>query len=528
MAMIRNLFAGEPSVRWIRRVVLLALLMFALALRLWGAFFDLPYIYHPDEPIHIDVIQAMYTTGNPNPHYFQYPTLFYYLNALAACIYFGVPSAISGSPWLLMPPTNLVMGTTYAIDADAVALFRSLTICAGVLSVFLVYLIGSRAQGIRTGLIAAALMAISPLLVADCRHVTPDTFVVVFVLLTILASLSVAESGRWGIYAVAGVAVGAAAASKYNGALAGLCVVAAHFLRFGFTPKQWGRLALAGVTSMLAFFVCSPFVVLDFRSALADITYQFHHYSGEHAGMDGNAPLWYLGELWVGTGIAAALSVAQIARLGRHRSPLSVVLAGFAIGYMLFISTFGIRNDRTLLPVIPCVLLLAAMFVVDFGSWLQSAKHGISPMLGRVLLVALGLALMISPLRLALQQTLQLTTVDSRATAREWINTVLPPNSLVAIESYSPFVDPSRFRLVKSERAIDHELDWYLDQGVDYVILNQPMFGRYFAHPPQYPEEVALYQHLMDSLTLVKRFDDGGYVVDIYRTPFAAEQRHLN
>jgi len=31
------------------RSLLLAVLMVALALRLWGAFYDLPYIYHPDE-----------------------------------------------------------------------------------------------------------------------------------------------------------------------------------------------------------------------------------------------------------------------------------------------------------------------------------------------------------------------------------------------------------------------------------------------------------------------------------------------
>jgi 4-amino-4-deoxy-L-arabinose transferase-like glycosyltransferase len=518
----KNPMAGNRCAgRSAEYLILAAILVLGAALRLWGAFFDLPYIFHPDEPINLVVIQTMLSNSDPNPHYFDYPSLVYYLDASAGWLYYHATAFLSGTPWKAVAPLSVAMGSTYTPAADVVALYRSLTICSGVLSVFLIYLIGKRGHSVRAGLVGAMLMAISPMLVADCRHITPDSYVIVFELLTILASLSIAASGRWMVYAMAGAAVGATAAAKYNGALVCLCVAAAHLLRFGFAPRKWGRPGLAAATSALVFLLCSPFALLDHHSFLAGMMRQFHHYSEGHQGMEGNAPVWYLQQLWAGTGVAAILALVQIARLRRHRSALSVVLAGFAIPYLLFIGMFAVRNERTLLPVVPCVLLLAATFVVDLGSARLQLRN-VSPTLRMALLSILGLALTLSPLRITLAQATQLTTVDSRTTAREWIDSHLPPQSVIAIESYAPFVDPSRFRIVQSEHAIDHSPDWYLEHNVDYLVLSQGMFGRYFGNPQLYPEEVALYRRLAGSLTLAKRFTDGGYEVLVYRTRAAA------
>jgi len=527
VAIPENFISRRQPSRFVEYGILLAVLVFGLTLRLWGAFFDLPYIYHPDEPININVIQGILARGDPNPHYFDYPSLFYYLNALVAWLCDGLPAYVSGRQWALVAPISIAMGSTFAVDANAVASYRTLTILAGILSVFLVYLIGKRGEGVRTGLVAAMLMAISPLVVADCRHVTPDSYVVVFELLTILASLAVATSGRWIAYVAAGIAVGATAGTKYNGAVVCTCVIAAHLFRFGIAPKEWVRLGLAGVVSVFAFLLSTPFALFDNHLFMTGMTNQFHHYAGGHQGMEGNAPAWYLSELWAEGGVASVLAVVQLARLRQHRTALMVVLAGCAIPYLLFISFFTVRNDRTLLPIVPSILILAAMYAVYLGSS-QSPIRRVSPSLRQILLITLGLAMIVTPLRVCVVQTMQLTTIDSRATAREWINSQLPPHSIVAVESYAPFIDPSRFRIVQTERAIDHPLDWYLDHGVDYVVLSQGMFGRYFGNPHVYPTEVAYYQHLMGSLNLVKRFTDGGYTVFVFQTQPAVAVTQAN
>ncbi len=168
------------------------------------------------------------------------------------------------------------MGSTYAVNADAVALYRTLTICSGIISVYLVYMIGKHAQGTRTGLVAAALAAISPALIADCRHATPDSYVVLFELLTILASLAIAQSGLRAFYVAAGAAAGATIAAKFNGVAICLCLLAAHFVRFGHAPKEMSRLVLSGVICAIVFFACSPLFSWTFsRSGLTHPMFSF-------------------------------------------------------------------------------------------------------------------------------------------------------------------------------------------------------------------------------------------------------------
>src|SRR5512142_1389409 len=171
----------ERSERYLRILLLFAVVLCAYALRRLGAFYDLPYIYHPDEPININVIQRMYVPGTLNPHVFTYPSLFYYVNELAAASYFNLRALFTGNAWLPQAPVALAVGTVKATDAGAVMVFRETTILAGVLAVWVCYLIGSTAYDRRIGLGAAALLAISPIAVADARHVTPDTFLLLFV-----------------------------------------------------------------------------------------------------------------------------------------------------------------------------------------------------------------------------------------------------------------------------------------------------------------------------------------------------------
>ena len=59
------------------------ILLLAFALRTWGINYDLPYIYHPDEPGYISIALNIVKTGDLNPHFFNYPSLFFYINSFA-------------------------------------------------------------------------------------------------------------------------------------------------------------------------------------------------------------------------------------------------------------------------------------------------------------------------------------------------------------------------------------------------------------------------------------------------------------
>ncbi|HZP66583.1 MAG TPA: glycosyltransferase family 39 protein [Rudaea sp.] len=511
--------AGHASLS--QRCALGAILAGALALRLWGAFADLPYIYHPDEPQNIVAIQHILATHDANPHLFLYPALLYYVNVAVALVVKTLPAWLAGDTPTYAAPISIAMGATFAPDASAVASYRLVSIVGGVGSVLLVYLIGKRARDVSTGLLAALLAACSPLLAADSRNVLPDSYVVFFELVTLLAALAIAAGGRRSAYLAAGFAVGACAASKYNGALVCLFPLAAHLVRSGASPRAAGPLVLAGVVSAVAFMLLTPYTLLD-PATFAGIGYQYHTYSSRHQGMEGNVPLWYLGTLWRTTGLACVLAACQLVRGVRARCAPTLVIAAFALPYLVFISTFVVRNERTLEPVVPCVLLLAVLFLRHLASPSSVLNRAAAGGLRTAALAVLALAVVAAPLRVAVAEAVRLSTVDSRATAREWINTNLPEHAVVAVESYVPYVDPARFRIVQAERAIDHPLAWYADRGAQFFVLSEGLYGRYLAAPREYPDEAARYVALMDSMRLVRRFDDGGYEVLVYEIPRAA------
>jgi 4-amino-4-deoxy-L-arabinose transferase-like glycosyltransferase len=499
-----------------RLALLFLILVVAFALRCWGAFSDLPYILHSDEPPNLQIIQEMLSSHSADPHRFLYPSLFYYVNVLAAIVFKVLPAVATGASLEFLQPLSIAMGSTYAPDSDAVELYRLVSICGGVLSVYLMFRIGARLKDTRLGLLAAALAAVSPIMVADCRHVTPDSYVILFELLTLLASLSIVRGGSKFAYIAAGVAIGATAASKYNGAIVCIFPTLAHLARVGWKPRDAAPLMITAIVSLLTFVALCPYIAIDYRQFVEDLSYQAHAYSNDHPGMDGNAPIWYATEIARTTGLACVLAICQLFVAWKQRSTATFFLAAFAIAYFVFISTFRICNDRTLLPVIPCILLMAAMFF----------EYLIGPeapfrRIGRSLRIALPtvclIALIAFPLLTTAVETIRLTKIDSRTTAREWINTYLSAHSVVAVESYSPYVDPDRFKVIRSERASEHSPDWYVSQGINYLVLSEGMFGRYLSPPYEHIADTAQYLELMKRFELVKKFTDGGYTVLVYK-----------
>src|ERR671912_762430 len=71
-----------------------------------------------------------------------------------------------------------------------------------------------------TALLATVLFAVMPLHVRESHFVLTDVPVTFFVMLAVLFSLRAHERGTARCFALAGAAVGLAAATKYNGAVA--------------------------------------------------------------------------------------------------------------------------------------------------------------------------------------------------------------------------------------------------------------------------------------------------------------------
>ncbi len=73
-----------------------------------------------------------------------------------------------------------------------------------------------------------------------------------------------------------------------------------------------------------------------------------------------------------------------------------------------------------------------------------------------------------------------------------WIEDNLPGNSKIAVEPYSPFVDPDHYAVARLDiTAIIPPQQWYRDESVDYIVMRSGAYARYFIDPDRYNNEAA-------------------------------------
>ena len=197
-----------------------------------------------------------------------------------------------------------------------------------------------------------------------------------------------------------------------------------------------------------------------------------------------------------------------------------LLTAAFPLMYFAFILRFIVRNGRTILPLTPFVYILAAIGLFYFLRLISSKITRQKP---RVLAQLVWLILVVSsislPLELSLRQTSLRTQVDSRVTARQWIDQNLPEGATIALESYSPFASVSKFEVDGYPLIIDHTPDWYIAEGYDYLIFGEGMYGRFYLEPDRYAVQIEQYDAFFNQFEEVRTFQDGGYEVRIYKLP---------
>jgi 4-amino-4-deoxy-L-arabinose transferase-like glycosyltransferase len=501
-------------------LLLALILLSALALRIWGIGYDLPYIYHPDEPNYITISQNIFKTGDLNPHFFSYPSLFFYINAFAYLPYYllGKIAGVFQVTSDILAPVSLAMAVTHTQLPSTVWLGRVITLCFGISTVGLVYITGKQISNrFAVGVLAALMFAILPTAVSNSRLITPDTFVTFFALLAFWASVQVYQQGKTWQYILAGLCVGFTASCKYNGSLIVLALLAAHFLRYGKASLKQPKLYLAILLCVLGFLLTTPYAILDPLPFMEALKFEAQHYATGHAGMDGDTLIWYLNYMWTTGGVLYLLAALGILVGFILRPKETTLLSIFPLAYFVFINSFAVRNGRTFLPSTPYFIILAAGFLVFLHDKLKMLSMTPRRWLSMTLFVLLALGSLAIPLIKTITVTQQLVTLDSRETARLWIDENLPTGSKIALEAYSPFVEPSRFTVLGLDRIIEHDPAWYLEQGIDYLVFSQGMYGRFFAEPQRYPDETSQYEAFFERFQLVKLFTDGDFEVRLHQ-----------
>ena len=461
--------------------VLVAALLAGTAMRLGGANFCLPMEQcHPDEHYLLHPALKMLRTGDFNPHFFVYPTLFIYI--LLATFTLTFVGGVSGGLW----------GNLGGLKNGPFLLAGRLT--SGVLgsaTLWVVYTTGRRLADRPSGALAALALAFMPLHVANSHFVTTDVTAGFFCALALWAASTVADEGGKRTYMWAGILAGMAAAAKYNAFLVALNIPIAHFInprrdRFFDANLVRGLLFVA-----VGFLIACPYALFDLPTFLSGVAAEIAHYKRGHVGHDGefNRSFYLVflasrgfGPVWFAAGVYALVTMV---RKWERRYLLLLV---FPLLYLTFLGAYKVRFVRNLMPVLPYFALLAGLgasraFVDVRAAW---------PALGRVkawkvALPLLALALAVPGYR-AVDETAALIRPDTRTRARDWIIKNIPPGTTIYLQSWSVDTLPPGLFNISRDR-------WTWDYYVGTDRLTRKYFGMHTVYRVKYEEVVEAYQH---------------------------------
>jgi 4-amino-4-deoxy-L-arabinose transferase-like glycosyltransferase len=467
------LVAERPA---LAAVVLITLA--GLGLRLYGLGHGLPYQYVPDESTMVGSALRMGASGSLQPPTFIYPAALMYLFAAE---YLGLlvvgrivgffPSVAHFREFAFADPTLF-----YLLPRIAIALIGAATVPA-------IYAVGRRLYGRWAGVVAAGLLAASLMHVQmshQARHWVPVTLLAVAVL---WVSLDLAERGRRRDYLLAGLLVGLAAATSFNGFLLVVLPVAAHLVRVRgrrlalLDPRAHRWLAGTLILAPVVFFALNPYVLLNLGQFVA------FHSSGE-ASIGGQIRGHYDNYLqqflerqaftffgWSTLSYEPAITLLAIPgavlAVRRYRATALVTLAYPLFHYLMFSTTAPSMEQRYMLPAIALMAVPAGLAGARGLAWLHGRLGSGRGKLSVATLALLLLALVAAP---SLRYNWLLSQPDTRTLAKAWIESTIPAGADIAIQSYSPPLTPSLETLRAQQRERPESLGnrdlWILERGL--------------------------------------------------------------
>jgi hypothetical protein len=435
------------SRRW--TLVLISVGILAAALRFLALGYGLPAVYNPDETPILNRALA-FAKGDPNPHNFLYPSLYFYALFAWETLFFLV-GRVAG----LFGSLNEFQREFFTNPSRLFLAGRALTAVFGIATVPAIYWYGRRLYGRTEGLAAAAFLAVAPIAVRDAHYVKLDVPVTLFVVLAhaVLARIvtdPVAAASRR-TWLLAGLFAGLAVSTHYYAAfivvpLAAVAAVCAS--RTGDWRNPMRLLAWAGAAVIAGFIIGTPFLMFEPRVALRHILV-LRQVNIDRAVLGGGGAFSSIGSYArllffdaVGWPVCV-LAVCGFAWALVADWRRGVLLAGFTLAYLAFIFN-TVPMTRYLNVVLPMFALAAAFAVAR-----------VTALFGRRARLAAGVltaASLVPGLMTSVRTDLLFRQADTRAVAREYVESHVPPGSSILVQPYSAPLRPSRDSLVEALR----------------------------------------------------------------------------
>jgi dolichyl-phosphate-mannose-protein mannosyltransferase len=358
---------------------LAAVLLASLALRMWDASADLDSNRYFDEQFILKNVTALLKHGDFRPRHAFYLSLSYLPQA-----------AVLGATQSLYrvtryPPFSIYKPKGDGYSPTALWLCRMMSVAYGVLSLWLLYLIGRRIYSPEVGLLAAAILAAFPRHLLSSVEIKPDILVILLVVLTLYWTLGAAFRPRLARFLLVGFGVGLAVSTKYTGIAAAFPITGATVVNGRRDRRQWGWLVLAGLTSIVTFVILNPFlgVVFPFIPKLVrgyaakgveeksnhwvvferQIEFLIEHHGPIVAAFVGLGVVWLLWRI-----------VRPVAEDSEERRLGTILVLSLLLGHSALHSLgMTLFRGQNYLPVVPASSLVAAWAMVEL--WRTLARR---------------------------------------------------------------------------------------------------------------------------------------------------------
>lgn len=511
------------------------ILLIGLAARLANIGFGLPAMYDPDEPLFVLKAFGLINGHTLNPGWFGHPgTTTIYLLALIDIVvalvglgsgaFANLPqfaAAVYANPGLIFIPSRIAMALI------------------GVGTIWLSFLIARRLFDDRVGVVSAAFVALNAVHIAWSQVIRTDINCSLFMLAALLFAIRSGQEGRLRDTICAALFAGFATATKWPGSSVMIAVAGAAFHLWRADRDISAlvrRLAIATIALLVGLFVASPYILLDWRTVIADVGGEV---AGGHLGHSGHgfvANLWWFlihqvaGSMgWVGL----ALVIGGFILITRRPLARATLLPA-ALLFLVLIASQPQVWSRWITPILPLFAIAAALATVSAGRCL--AKWAAPRW--RVAVVPMVASLALLPSLAGAVVGARERANDTRAQASAWAIAHIPAGSTVVVEQLALDLRPQPWRIlfpigeagcvdgrqilnggVKLEKVQKARRgssivdlgnvtpDKSLTCRADYAILTY--YDLYLAEQEGFPEQVRRYRELIGS----------GRTVALFRAP---------
>jgi asparagine N-glycosylation enzyme membrane subunit Stt3 len=222
--------------------------------------------YHPDESIHMYSMEKM----NPSKLNF-FPGDALYWGSFQIYMQAALSKVFSSLGFIKLGDRKFLTSNLHEVDKLYIV-GRMTSVVFGTMSIILIFLMGKQLYGIKGGLLAALLLAVTPSAVVSSFYAKPDSVMLFWGMLCCYFVILLYKTGESKYYYYSGIAVGLSFVSKYSGIIFLLFLLIVHLemcLKQRDILYNFKYLVFCGLLSLAAFLVVNPYCIIEHQFFLS-------------------------------------------------------------------------------------------------------------------------------------------------------------------------------------------------------------------------------------------------------------------